>query len=435
MMMMMMSFAVRSPSKMTTTTTTTTIPRRRVSSARQSGEARNTNRHHRQKYRKRPLHPSHHRQNHRATNMTKMTTLASSSRSAHSTLDETSSLSSSSSDLSKLQKVSSVLYDTKSALNAFGELGPQAATVSPAVVLHAIQNANNFDKGALEGALVYAKEKEEEQKEEEEEGDQQKTSLSSSLSKSSDSKEETLELVIDKATVNLAAKFASRVEGRVSVEVDAKKSTTAEIVEKTERLMEMFREVNVKSDKLLFKIPATWEGVQAMRELENKGVPCHATLCYCFEQTAAAASANASLIQIYYARINSYGGDALQLARDTMNFIQSSGSPSKILAASIRSAADAKTMAGCDYILCNERVLKELNNGNADGEVVNNVASNASGSMDVDKSLTDSFTKASFENALKSSPADEAIQLQLQNYLAAQKQLETYVEEFVGLNC
>ena len=355
--------------------------------------------------------------------MTKMMTLASSSRSAHSTLDETSS-SSSSSDLSKLQKVSSVLYDTKSALNAFGELGPQAATVSPAVVLHAIQNANNFDKGALEGALVYAKEKEEEQKEEEEEGDQQKTS-----------KEETLELVIDKATVNLAAKFASRVEGRVSVEVDAKKSTTAEIVEKTERLMEMFREVNVKSDKLLFKIPATWEGVQAMRELENKGVPCHATLCYCFEQTAAAASANASLIQIYYARINSYGGDALQLARDTMNFIQSSGSPSKILAASIRSAADAKAMAGCDYILCNERVLKELNNGNADGEVVNNVASNASGSMDVDKSLTDSFTKASFENALKSSPADEAIQLQLQNYLAAQKQLETYVEEFVGLNC
>ena len=50
----------------------------------------------------------------------------------------------------------------------------------------------------------------------------------------------------------------------MSVEVDAKKSTTAEIVEKTERLMEMFREVNVKSDKLLFKIPATWESVQAM---------------------------------------------------------------------------------------------------------------------------------------------------------------------------
>ena len=47
--------------------------------------------------------------------------------------------------------------------------------MSPAVVLHAIQNANNFDKGALEGALVYAKEKEEEQKEEEEEGDQQKS--------------------------------------------------------------------------------------------------------------------------------------------------------------------------------------------------------------------------------------------------------------------
>ena len=64
------------------------------------------------------------------------------------------------SELSDLQKVSSVLYDTKSALNEFGMLGPQAATVSPSILLHAIQKAENFDKGALEGALVYAKERE-----------------------------------------------------------------------------------------------------------------------------------------------------------------------------------------------------------------------------------------------------------------------------------
>ena len=316
------------------------------------------------------------------------------------------------SELSDLQKVSSVLYDTKSALNEFGMLGPQAATVSPSILLHAIQKAENFDKGALEGALVYAKEKEE--------GETM-------------SKEAKLELIIDKATVNLAAKFAARVDGRVSVEVDAKKSSAEAIVSKTERLMKMFREVNVETNKLLFKIPATWEGVQAMRQLENKGVPCHATLCYCLEQTALAAKANASLIQIYYARINSYGGNALALAQDTKSFIQSVASPSKILAASIRSAADARAMAGCDYILCNERVLKELN-ANAAGGVTDNVR-NAAGSRNVDKSLADSFTKATFEAALKSSPANEAIQLQLQSYLAAQKQLETFVEEFVGLNC
>ena len=316
------------------------------------------------------------------------------------------------SELSDLQKVSSVLYDTKSALNEFGMLGPQAATVSPSILLHAIQKAENFDKGALEGALVYAKEKEE--------GETM-------------SKEAKLELIIDKATVNLAAKFAARVDGRVSVEVDAKKSSAEAIVSKTERLMKMFREVNVETNKLLFKIPATWEGVQAMRQLENKGVPCHATLCYCLEQTALAAKANASLIQIYYARINSYGGNALALAQDTKSFIQSVASPSKILAASIRSAADARAMAGCDYILCNERVLKELN-AKAAGGVTDNVR-NAAGSRNVDKSLADSFTKATFEAALKSSPANEAIQLQLQSYLAAQKQLETFVEEFVGLNC
>ena len=123
----------------------------------------------------------------------------------------------------------------------------------------------------------------------------------------------------------------------------------------------------------------------------------------------------------------------MALAQDTKSFIQSVASPSKNLAASIRSAADARAMAGCDYILCNERVLKELN-ANAAGGVTDNVR-NAAGSRNVDKSLADSFTKATFEAALKSSPANEAIQLQLQSYLAAQKQLETFVEEFVGLNC
>jgi transaldolase len=314
--------------------------------------------------------------------------------------------------LSDVQKVSHVVYDTKQALNEYGQLGAQAATVSPQILLYSIKNSDSFDKGALEGALVYANEMDESRKM---------------------TNTERVDLVIDKAYANLAAKFAQRVDGRVSIEVDARSSSTEAIVNRAQALLRMLEEeMKVPRTKLLFKIPATWEGIQAIRQLEAKGIPCHATLCYCLEQTALAAKANASLIQIYYARINAYGGDGLKLAQQTKSYIQSIGSQSKILAASIRSAEDAKAVAGCDYILLNERVLISLNSENSSSSIVDNVRNKA---QEVNASMADSLTKETFEKALKSSPANDAIQSNLQSYSLLKKQLELYVSEWVGLNC
>ncbi len=36
----------------------------------------------------------------------------------------------------------------------------------------------------------------------------------------------------------------------------------------------------MKLDRYLVRIPGTWDGIQAVKQLENEGIPCHVTLIY-----------------------------------------------------------------------------------------------------------------------------------------------------------
>lgn len=71
-------------------------------------------------------------------------------------------------------------------------------------------------------------------------------------------------------------------------------------------MRDMFVELKVPCDKILYKILCTWEGVQAVGILESEGIACHVTHVYCLEQAAAAARANASLIQVYPGRVKTW---------------------------------------------------------------------------------------------------------------------------------
>ncbi len=52
------------------------------------------------------------------------------------------------------------------------------------------------------------------------------------------------------------------------------------IVERGRRLVGLFKEVGVPSDKYLLRIPATWQGIQAAKVLEGEGVATHLILIY-----------------------------------------------------------------------------------------------------------------------------------------------------------
>ena len=75
-----------------------------------------------------------------------------------------------------------------------------------------------------------------------------------------------LEDAADRVLVNFGAEILKYVKGRVSTEVDARLSFDVEkTIVKARRLIELYQEKGIDKERVLIKIAATWEGVQAAR--------------------------------------------------------------------------------------------------------------------------------------------------------------------------
>ncbi|KAG5391969.1 hypothetical protein IGI04_021932 [Brassica rapa subsp. trilocularis] len=168
------------------------------------------------------------------------------------------------------------------------------------------------------------------------------------------------------------------VPGRVSTEVDARLAyDTNAIIRKVHDLLRLYNEIDVPHDRLLFKIPATWQGIEAAKLLESEGIQTHLTFVYSFAQAAAAAQAGASVIQIFVGRLRdwarNHSGDAeietavksgedpgLALVRRSYNYIHKYGYKSKLMAAAVRNKQDLFSLLGVDYVIAPLKVLQSL---------------------------------------------------------------------------
>ncbi|GAA0160921.1 aldolase [Lithospermum erythrorhizon] len=182
----------------------------------------------------------------------------------------------------------------------------------------------------------------------------------------------------DKALVNVGGGLAKLVPGRVSTEVDARLAyDTQAITKKVHDLLRLYDKVEVPAERLLFKIPSTWQGIEASRLLEAEGIQTHLTFVYSFCQAAAAAQAGASVIQIFVGRLRDWArnhtGDAeietavgrgddpgLTLVTKAYNYIQKNGYKSKLMAAAIRNKQDVFNLLGVDYIITPLKILQSL---------------------------------------------------------------------------
>nr|MCU0659450.1 transaldolase [Polyangiaceae bacterium] len=96
-------------------------------------------------------------------------------------------------------------------------------------------------------------------------------------------------LALDRLAVTFGLKILEIVPGRVSTEVDARLSYDRQgTIDKAHQLIAMYREAGVSSDRVLIKIAATWEGIQAAAALEKEGIHCNLTLLLEGIQAAAA---------------------------------------------------------------------------------------------------------------------------------------------------
>ncbi|KAG6549159.1 hypothetical protein Mapa_009385 [Marchantia paleacea] len=193
-----------------------------------------------------------------------------------------------------------------------------------------------------------------------------------------------LSCFLSKALVNVGAELVKLVPGRVSTEVDARLAyDTPGIIEKVHELLALYDEVEVPRDRLLFKIPGTWQGIEAARYLEEEGIQTHVTLIYSFAQAAVAAQAGVSVIQLYIGRIRdwarTHSGDmnvdpvlqmgldpGIALATRVYNYVHKNGYKSKLMAASVRNKQDVFSLLGLDYLIVPVKVLQSLKESKAD---------------------------------------------------------------------
>lgn len=92
-----------------------------------------------------------------------------------------------------------------------------------------------------------------------------------------------LDELIDRLLVRFGCEILAIIPGRVSTEVDARLSfDTGATVARAERLIALYQAQGIQSARVLVKVAATWEGIQAAAQLERRGIHTNLTLLFSF---------------------------------------------------------------------------------------------------------------------------------------------------------
>jgi transaldolase len=247
--------------------------------------------------------------------------------------------------LSQLKAVTTVVVDSGD-LTAIEQFRPIDATTNPSLLLNASQL--DFAKPMLSAAVNYAK------------------------SKHSDAKQQ-LSLACDKFAVDVGTAISRLVPGRISTEVDARLSfDTQATIDKAQQLIALYQENGISTDRVLIKIAATWEGIQAARELEKQGIQCNLTLLFHMAQARACAEAGVFLISPFVGRIldwykahtqQDYTAETdpgVLSVREIYQFYKSHSYNTIVMGASFRNIGEVLALAGCDRLTISPSLLAEL---------------------------------------------------------------------------
>lgn len=186
-------------------------------------------------------------------------------------------------------------------------------------------------------------------------------------------REAVVHAVADRLTIGVGALLSTLVPGRVSTEVDADQAyDTAATVAKARQFIQMYADAGVPREKILIKIAATWEGVEAARILQAEGIDCNLTLIFNPTQALACSEAGAFLISPFVGRILDWyvangqtpasidEDPGVKFVRGVYAEFKRRGSPTVVMGASFRSTAQIEALAGCDRLTISPDLLEKL---------------------------------------------------------------------------
>ena len=182
-----------------------------------------------------------------------------------------------------------------------------------------------------------------------------------------------VEEVADRLTIAVGAALAGLVPGRVSTEVDADQAHDTEAtVKKAHKFIDMYAQRGIGRERVLIKVAATWEGVEAARQLQRDGIDCNLTLIFNRTQALACSEAGAFLISPFVGRILDWHvarGDTpasidvdpgVVFVRGVYDEFKLRGSSTVVMGASFRSTAQIEALAGCDRLTISPDLLEKL---------------------------------------------------------------------------
>ena len=251
--------------------------------------------------------------------------------------------------LDQLKAVTVAVSDTGD-IGAIEKFTPRDATTNPSLITAAAQMPQY--QGIVDDTLKAAR-----------------TTLGVSGSAS-----EVVGLAFDRLAVSFGLKILEIVPGRVSTEVDARLSyDTDATIAKGRDLIAQYEAAGVDRKRILIKVAATWEGIQAAKVLEKEGIHTNLTLVFGLHQAIACAENGITLISPFVGRILDWykkdsGRDSYEPAEDPgvvsvteiFNYYKKFGFTTEVMGASFRNIGEITELAGCDLLTISPGLLDEL---------------------------------------------------------------------------
>ena len=251
--------------------------------------------------------------------------------------------------LDQLKALTTVVADTGNFLQ-LAQYAPRDATTNPSLILKAVQQP---DYAPLLADTVAAH------------------------------RAQPLDEIVDEVLVRFGLQILKVVPGRVSTEVDARLSfDTAATLARARRLIGLYDRAGIARERVLIKIAATWEGIQAARELEREGIHCNLTLLFAFCQAVACGEAKVQLISPFVGRIYDWhkkqagalwdeaamsgaNDPGVQSVERIYAHYKRWGIATEVMGASFRNVGQIIALAGCDLLTISPELLAQLQGSEA----------------------------------------------------------------------
>ena len=245
---------------------------------------------------------------------------------------------------------------------------------------------------------------------------------------------------VERLELEFTRAILDHIGGSVSLDVDGRLAfKRRQMIDRARVILEQLDELGIDKSRVILKIPATWEGIEAARKLREKnGARCHMTLVFGMHQLAACADAGASIIAPAVGRITDFhkkqdgvngyppDQDPGVLAAIAMRaYLEHHDYGSRLMPSMFRGADQAIALAGTELLSLPPPLLDEL--AGRDGPVQSVVVdAAATDRLDVDAAA---FKQLHAKDELSKNKLQSAVQNLSWAYVSQEKQLGEWISK------